>query len=591
MMKHGHSLQSGQDIGGYTLRKVLGKGNFGEVWEANASISEIVAIKQIVVKPGPLYQRQKKLIEEEIRIMQTAKHPNLVELREHFIEDDVYYLVMPVYDTDLAQYIQNCGGRISEERAVTFMKQLGMGFVELANHKIIHRDLKLENVLMDSVTCTLVISDFGLSSFGNDIAGSMVGTPIYTAPEVLNLGYGYNPSQIEYDSKVDIFSMGFCFYLMVMGEYPFDTRNSSKHTLANQMVQNVGRNLKFRPDVPVSDFIKQLMKEMTEIDPVKRIDWRDLLERLEQWKPEDYSKRELIQNNLKTVTPSMVLQGFHMQESIIFDRHKMKVQASFTECINQLRPEACKMDRFAETEAIFQSSWELTCKNYIELIKFLYEIPQRCKFIHQKQLEGSRSLGSYFLDCLEDLMLLVMVYLDRLIDSLVTTCTDNTQAVGFKQQKHDYFLCSQSCEKFIKELHSNQKILRLKFNDYKAWIQKVEEDTEFVSVPEFSISGYSKLSVGSLESFPVFSELMKAIKGCQEHLMEYTKKKILVDGSLAAKEMKIINAKLYILIHFEQELQLVATPTEQYDFLQEIGRDFLRDSHHYFEKANKSLKK
>ena len=591
MRKFGPYLQTGQKINGYTLRRMLGKGSFGEVWEANASISEIVAIKQIVLKPGPSCQRQKKAIEEEIRIMQTVKHPNCVHLLDCFVDGDVYYLVMPVYDSDLGKYIQDCGGKISEERAITFLKQLGMGFLELAKHKIIHRDFKMENVLMNSETCTLAISDFGLSTCGTDLASSIVGTALYMAPEVTRKDFGYNPSLVQYDSKVDIFSLGVCFYWMVMGKYPFDTDKLESHTVVDRMVKHVGRNLDFTSDVPVSDFSKQLMMEMTDTAAVRRIDWKDLLERLEQWKPENSSKRDLIPNDLKAVTNQMLLQGFRMRESIIFDLHKMKIHADYTECINQLRKEACKMDRFQETEDAYKSSWELTCKNYTELIKFLYEIPQRCKFVHQKQIQASRNLGSQFLDCLEDLIFLVMIYLDRLIESLVSACTNKTHVTGFKQQKHEYFLASQSCEKFVKDLHSSQKILQQKFKDYQVWIEKVANDTEFISVPDFEISVYSKVHVESLESFPAFSDLIKAIKHCQEHLMEYTIRKLLVPDSLEAKELRIIQAKLHILINFETELQLVVSPTEHYDFHEQMGRDFLQDSHHYFEKAKKSSRK
>lgn len=591
MRKFGTFLQVGQDINGYTLRKFLGQGTFGQVWEANASISEIVAIKQIIPKPGPGYQRQIHFIKEEIRIMQTVKHPNLVELLEYFVDDDVYYLVMPVYDTDLATYIQDCGGRISEERAIAFLKQLGMGFIELGKHKIIHRDFKMENVLMNSETCTLAISDFGLSTCGTGLAASFVGTPMYTAPEVMRVGFGYNPSLVQYDSKIDLFSLGLCFYRMVMGKYPYKIEKLTRETLFDAIVNHVGCNLDFTSDVPVSEFSKQLMREMTEAVAVRRIDWNDLLERLEQWKPENNSHRDMIPNDLKEVTNIMLLQGFRMKESIIFDLQKMKIHADYTESINQLRNEARNMDRFPETEAAYKRSWELTCKNYNELITFLYEIPQRCKFVHQKQIDASRSLGSHILDCLEDLIFLVMIYLDRLIVSLISACTDRTHVAGFKQQKHDYFLASKTCEKFVKDLNANRKALRQKFNEYQIWIEKVAEETEFVSVPDFEISKYSKINVTSLENFPVFSELMKAIKQCQEHLMEYTIRKILVPGSFEANKLRIIQAKLHILINFETELQLVASPTEQYDFEKQMSSDFLKDSDHYFEKAKKSATK
>lgn len=98
--------------------------------------------------------------------------------------------------------------------AIKYLKELVEGFFEMQKHKILHWDLKLANILVKNGH--LVIADFGFAKMGVSITDSKLGTPYYMAPEILN------KVKEGYTSKVDVWSIGICFYYMLFGTFPFN---------------------------------------------------------------------------------------------------------------------------------------------------------------------------------------------------------------------------------------------------------------------------------------------------------------------------------------------------------------------------------
>lgn len=117
---------------------------------------------------------------------------------------------------DLDAYIKK-RKYITEDEAINIMCELIHGFQHLYKHKILHRDLKLANILRhEGVT---KIADFGFSKIlgEEDLAATMLGSPLNMAPEVLQ--------NMEYSNKADIYSLGVCYYWMLYGRPPFNARN------------------------------------------------------------------------------------------------------------------------------------------------------------------------------------------------------------------------------------------------------------------------------------------------------------------------------------------------------------------------------
>lgn len=111
--------------------------------------------------------------------------------------------------------------RLPEAEAIGWLQQIANGFVKLHAEKIIHRDIKFDNLLiMDGV---LKLADFGISKKG-DLASSHVGTPLTKAPEILKcdpwVGGSYD-SNLVYTSKCDLFSVGVVYYMMLFAEHPY----------------------------------------------------------------------------------------------------------------------------------------------------------------------------------------------------------------------------------------------------------------------------------------------------------------------------------------------------------------------------------
>ncbi|XP_025794570.1 serine/threonine-protein kinase SAPK1 isoform X1 [Panicum hallii] len=167
-------------------------------------------------------------VQREIMNHRSLKHPNIIRFKEVVLTPTHLAIVMEyAAGGELFERICNAG-RFSEDEARFFFQQLISGVSYCHSMQVCHRDLKLENTLLDgSVAPRLKICDFGYSksSVLHSQPKSTVGTPAYIAPEVL--------TKKEYDGKVaDVWSCGVTLYVMLVGAYPFedpdDPRNFRK---------------------------------------------------------------------------------------------------------------------------------------------------------------------------------------------------------------------------------------------------------------------------------------------------------------------------------------------------------------------------
>ncbi|XP_022844672.1 CBL-interacting serine/threonine-protein kinase 1-like [Olea europaea var. sylvestris] len=214
--------KKGMRLGIYEFGRTLGEGNFGKVkYAKNVDSGQPFAIK-ILEKNRIIDLKITDQIKREIGTLKLLKHPNVVRLHEVLASKTKIYMVLEyVNGGELFDRISS-KGKLSEAEGRKFFQQLVDGVSYCHNRGVFHRDLKLENVLID-VNGNIKITDFGLSAlpqhFRDDgLLHTTCGSPNYVAPEILsNRGYDGATS--------DTWSCGVILYVILTGYLPFDDRN------------------------------------------------------------------------------------------------------------------------------------------------------------------------------------------------------------------------------------------------------------------------------------------------------------------------------------------------------------------------------
>ena len=258
----------------YKPKKMLGSGSFGSVYEAkNTLFGNTVAMK--VIKKDKENELDEQEIRNEIDILKQLSHPNIVKIYEFYISENHYYIITEFCkEGELFSYIKN---KYTERQLAVLFYQVFSGLWYLHENKILHRDIKLENIMIsgkekDNSTGEelfwVKIIDFGTAKIfeKNKKEKDIVGSSYYIAPEVLKQNY---------NEKCDTWSVGVILYMTLVGRAPFDGKDDEEIIKKINSVdynKNEPRLVKHSPEV------RDLVSKLLEKDIDKRYSAKQALE-------------------------------------------------------------------------------------------------------------------------------------------------------------------------------------------------------------------------------------------------------------------------------------------------------------------------
>ncbi|CUG94079.1 serine-threonine protein kinase, putative [Bodo saltans] len=242
-------------------RDVLGRGSYSTVFSAtHVSSGSLVALKEISLQwiCNPAVKDQLK---HEINVHRRLRHPHIVRMFSYYFSHESLVIVMELCVKGSIRDKLDRDGPFKEARASRYVRQTARAIQYLHANRIAHRDIKLENILLDN-NGVAKLADFGWSTLtGESSRKTVCGTLDYLSPEML---------AGSHTSKTDVWSLGVGLVEMITGSPPF----------FNISEQETVRNIKeAQPSLPttLSLELKSLILEMLQKDPDQRISIDDVL--------------------------------------------------------------------------------------------------------------------------------------------------------------------------------------------------------------------------------------------------------------------------------------------------------------------------
>lgn len=246
------------------------KGAYGKILLA----SDLASGEKVVIKKIPR-TTPIRMINNEVRAGKAiGSHPNIATLYEYIDEPDFHYLVFQfIQGQDLFTYLEklNFAPR-TETEARSTVSQILKALQHIHNRSIAHRDIKLENILIDA-NGKITVIDLGLCAFmeaegKGRLCRDWCGSDNYLGPEIVR--------RTPYNGYLaDVFSTGVVLFALLFGVFPFENLRVNGHNSASLALKV---KVRFPSDVKVSNSAKDLLQRMLEDDPDKRITVKEVLE-------------------------------------------------------------------------------------------------------------------------------------------------------------------------------------------------------------------------------------------------------------------------------------------------------------------------
>ena len=245
---------------GYVLGEVVGEGGFCKVRLGIHQVSGAKTAVKLIDKSKLSSETDRKRVGREIRVLKRLTHPNVVRLFDVVETASRIFCVMEFADGGSVLDHVRARRHLDENTAASFTAQIADALDYCHRNWIAHRDVKLENLLLDKNKRRVMLVDFGLSAVFQPGKKLTVhcGSPSYAAPEIV--------SRKPYDGPpVDVWSMGVVAFAMVAGYLPFHAKNSDKRELCRKIVRGT-----YTAPESASDDFKEFAGIVLRVDPERR---------------------------------------------------------------------------------------------------------------------------------------------------------------------------------------------------------------------------------------------------------------------------------------------------------------------------------
>jgi len=292
----------------YEIDNVLGAGQSVVKKGINKQTKKEYAVKFIAKQTPKGQDIPRGCTDQEIELMSSLSHQNIVELYEALESDDTRYIVMELVKGDDLHDVSSTLGPIRPGVAGAIIGQLLSAVTYLHSLGIVHHDIKMENVIVDYHANMVKLTDFGSAKEIKHMSG-VGGTINYMAPELLLNMRGSNQ---KCDQSIDIWSVGIVAYMLLSGSHPFDHPTKGNNNIINCIISG-----KFDFSSPLWDAVPKHCKDFIQrclvVEPKRRPSAADLLKH--PWITSscaptpanmfsNQDKERLDQENAKSTSPS-----------------------------------------------------------------------------------------------------------------------------------------------------------------------------------------------------------------------------------------------------------------------------------------------